>query len=151
MAGRKWTVNSGAVAIAASTVLVPLAVKAPAAVGIVVTSMEVSFSGGGAATEKAILVEYVTWTTDGTGTAATLVNADRQDDGSPATTAKSNYSAAPTGTEVVIRSQLVDGNKGNDSFPGGLRLKAGEVFGVRLTPPAGMTAMNCAVTFGGDE
>ena len=153
MAGRKFAFNSGSVSLAAAANIVPLAVKAPAAVGIVLTAIEVSFEGGGAATEKAVTVEYVTWTTDGTGSASvTAVNADRQDDGSPATTAQKGYTGTPpSGGEVIIRSEYVDANKGNDSFPGAIRLKAGEVFGVRLIAPAGLTTVNAKVFIGGDE
>jgi hypothetical protein len=153
MAGSKFAFNSGAVSLAASANIVPLAVKAPATVGIVLTAIEVSFEGGGAATEKAVTVEYVTWTTDGTGSASvTVAKADRQDDNTPATTAQKNYtSSPPTGSESIIRSEYVDANKGNDSFPGAIRLKAGEVFGVRLIAPSGLTTTNVRVFIGGDE
>lgn len=151
MAGRKFVANTGAVSLAASTTLVVIGVVAPSTNGLVLTAMEVSFQGGGAATEKSVLVEYCTWTSDGTGTALTVANADRQDDNSPATVAKKAYSAAPSGGEVVLRTMYVDGNKGNDSFPGAIRLKQGEVFGIRLTSAAGLTTTNVNAFVGGDE
>lgn len=151
MAGLKFVANTGAVSLAASTTLVVIGVVAPSTHGIVLTAMEVSFQGGGAATEKAVLVEYCTWTADGTGTALTVANADRQDDNTPSTVAKKAYSAAPSGSEVVLRTMHVDGNKGNDSFPGAIRLKRGEVFGIRLTSAAGLTTMNVNAFVGGDE
>jgi len=151
MAGTKFIINTGSVSLAASTTLVLVGVVAPATNGVVLTAMEVSFQGGGSATEKAVMVEYCTWTTDGTGTAATVTKADRQDDNDPVTTAKKNYSAAPSGTEVVLRTMFVDANKGNDSFPGAIRLKRGEVFGIRLTSIAGLTTTNVNAFVGGDE
>ena len=150
MAGRKFTVKSGAVAIGASITKTILAVTAPSTHGIILTSMEVSFELA-AATDRGYTVEYVTWTTDGTGTAVTADNADRQDDGSPTLTAKKNYTVEPTIGEIVIRSGYVVGDKGNDSFPGGLRLKASETFGVRIIAPATPAGNNVRVTFGGDE
>jgi len=151
MAGRKFTVKSGAVTLLASTTRTILAVTAPSTHGLILTSMEVSFEVA-AATDRGYTVEYVTWTTDGTGTAVTAIdNADRQDDGSPTFTAKKNYTVEPTIGEIVIRSGYVGGDKGNDSFPGGLRLKASETFGVRIIAPATPASNNVRVTFGGDE
>lgn len=151
MAGRKFIANTGPVQLAASTTLTVVGVIAPATCGIVLTAMEISFEGGGAATEKAVKVEYCTWSADGTGTSITVSNADRQDDGSPGTTAKKNYSGAPSTGEIVLRTEYVDANKGNDSFPGAIRLKAGEIFGIRVTGPAGLTTTNVNVFIGGDE
>lgn len=153
MAGRKFVFNTGNVSLASGVTLTLIGVKAPAANGLVLTAMEVFFEGGGAATEKSVLVEYVTWTTDGTGASSvTAVNANRQDDGSPAATAQQNYTGSPpSGSEVVLRKARVDGNKGNDSFPGAIVLKAGEVFGIRLTAPGTFTTMNVSAFVGGDE
>lgn len=160
MAGRKWIVDSGAISITAGATQVILGVKAPATTGLIISAAQISFEGGGAATEKAIKVEYCTWTTDGTGTGlATPKNANRQDDGSPALTAQYNYTSTsasgsegrPSVGENVLRPSFVDGNKGNDSFPGGLVIKAGEVFGIRVTCPAGLTATRCIAWIGGDE
>lgn len=151
MAGRKFSVNTGPVAIAASATKTIVGVIAPATHGIILTAMGISFEGGGAATEKAVRVDYVTWTGDGTGTPVTPLNANRQDDSVPSTTAKSNYTTPPSGNEVIIRSEYVDANKGNDTFPGGIVLKAGEVFGIRITSASGITTTNVMAFVGGDE
>jgi hypothetical protein len=152
MAGRKFALNTGPVSLAASATVYLVGVKAPTTHGIILTAMEVSFEGaGGAATEKAVKIEYCTGTTDGTGTLLTVVNADRQDDGSPATTSQKAYSIAPSGSEIVIRTKYTDANKTDDSFPGAIRLKAGEVFYIRLTAPAGLTTVNASAFVGGDE
>lgn len=152
MAGRKFALNTGAVSLAGSQTVHLVGVKSPSTHGIILTAMEVSFEGaGGAATEKAVKIEYCTCDTDGTGTAVTVVNADRQDDGSPATTAKQAYTVAPSGNVVVIRTKYTDANKADDSFPGAIRLKANEVFFIRLTAPAGLTTVNAAAFVGGDE
>lgn len=128
-----------------------LAVKAPSTHGILVSLAEVEFEGAAAANDKAVTLKYCTCTTDGTGTSAVPTNADRQDDGSPATTAQSNYSAEPTGSIVVLRDIYVDANKGNDSFPGAIRLKANEVFFIQSIGPAGLTTVNAKATIGFDE
>ena len=151
MSGRKAIVNSGAVSVAASATKTLLAVKAPSTHGIVVTLAEVEFEGAAAANDKAVTLKYCTCTTDGTGTTATPINADRQDDGSPATTGKSNYSAEPTGSISVLRDIYVDPNKGNDSFPGAIRLKADELFFIQSVGPAGLTTVNAKATIGFDE
>lgn len=150
MAGRKFSVNASA-STAASTTKTILAVKAPAAAGIVLTAMEVSFQGANAATDGGVTVEYYTCTTDGTGTAATINNADRQDDNSAGTTGQYNYTVEPSGSVVVIRSVYVDANKGNDSFPGSIRLKQGEVFGIRTVGPGTLTTVTTKAFIGGDE
>jgi len=153
MAGRKIVVNTGPVSLAASTTLVLVAIKAPATNGLVVTAMEVAFEGGGASTEKAVRVEYVTWTTDGTGTVSNVLNANRQDDNLPTATAQQNYGALtpPTGTERILRSMFVDANKGNDSFPGAIVIMRNEVFGIRIISVAGLTTTNVTAFVGGDE
>jgi hypothetical protein len=53
-------------------------------------------------------IEAVTWTSDGTGTAYTPkpYNGDAQLLTTPATTAKVNYTVAPTGTITVIRTWI---------------------------------------------
>jgi len=152
MAGRKFALNTGAISLTASGTVHLVGVKAPSTHGIVLTAMEVSFEGaGGASTERAVKIEYCTCTTDGTGTAVTVNNADRQDDGTPATIAKQGYTVAPSGSVVVIRTKYTDANKTDDSFPGALRLKADEVFFIRLTAPVGLTTVNVAAFIGGDE
>jgi hypothetical protein len=153
MSGRKIAINTPAVSHASGTTLYLCTVKAPDAVGIVLTAMEVSFEGGGTASDRGVKVEYCIWTTDGTGTGSiTVSNADRQDDGSPATTAQYGlFSVAPSGFEIVLRKVYVDTIKGNDSFPGAIRLKAGEVFGIRLTNTALTASINATAFIGGDE
>jgi hypothetical protein len=151
MSGRKAIVNSGAVSVVASATKTLLAIKAPATHGIIATLAEVEFEGAAAANDKAITLKYCTCTTDGTGTTLTLANADRQDDSLPGTTAKKDYSAEPTGDIVVLRDIYVDGNKGNDSFPGAIRLKANEVFFIQSVAPSGITTVNAKATIGFDE
>jgi len=151
MAGRKFCLNTGPVSLAASATVHLVGVKAPSTHGIVLTAIELSFEGTGAGTEKAVRVDYCTCTTDGTGTTTAVGNADRQDDGSPATTAKRAYTVAPSGSEVIIRTKYVDANKTDDAFPGSIRLKADEVFFIRLIGPAGLTTLNASAFIGGDE
>lgn len=153
MAGRNIIVNSGVVAISAGNTVVAQTITAPANFNVYIKVASVSLEGANAATEKGVLVEYVRWTADGAGgTANSPVNADAQDDGSAQTTGKRNYtSSLPSTGEVVLKAGYVDANKGEDSVPIMYRLKAGELFGVRITGPSGLTNTNARVFIGAEE
>jgi phage baseplate assembly protein gpV len=157
MAGRNITVNSGAISVSAGNTVVTQAVIASSTTGVYIKAVRTTFEGANAATEKGVLIEYCRWTADGSGGttnsgAFALVNADAQDDGSPITTAKRNYTAnLPSTGEQVLHASYCDANKGEDSMPIVYRLKQGEIFGVRITGPSGLTTTNARTFIGAEE
>lgn len=97
-----YTAEVGAaVALAAGTAKVVLAVIAPAQFGIDLVGFRLGFDGVTAANAP-VVVEIVTFTTDGTGTGGTVVQAYGRSITAGFTT-KYNYSADPTVPTLVDR------------------------------------------------
>jgi hypothetical protein len=100
---RDYSVDSGAIAITAGTALYMLGVKTASTCPIDIIGI---IFGGDSQNAGSMKVEAVTWTSDGTGTSYTPkpYNGDAQLLTTPTTTAKVNYTVAPTGTITVIRT-----------------------------------------------
>jgi hypothetical protein len=145
MAKAGYTASTeGAVALAASTAKTVLAVIAPAQFGIDLQGIKLAFDG---VTSSAVpaLVELVRYTSDGTGTSATV----DQVYGPTVTagfTAKKNYSAEPTGATSIDEWLLTpDGGTLFERFPLGQTpdTAVSVVIGIRVTAPA---VVNCRAT-----
>jgi hypothetical protein len=101
--------TGAAVSLSAATAKTVLSVIAPAQFGVDLIGYEVGFEGVTAADEP-VLIELVSFTTDGTGTSGTVV----QNYGRSITagfTTKYNYSAEPT-TATVLKSFPLTPNGG---------------------------------------
>jgi hypothetical protein len=103
--------TGAAVALAASTAKTVLTVIAPASFGVDLIGFEVSFDGVTAANIP-VLVEVVSYTTDGTGTAGT-VNQVYGRTITPGFTTKYNYSAEPSGTVTSLYRNTITPNGGS--------------------------------------
>jgi hypothetical protein len=137
-----------AVALVAATPKTVLAVITPATFGLDLTRLRIGFDGV-TATDKAVLVELVSFTADGTGTAGVVT----QTSGRAITagfTSKYNYSIEPTTPTVYDRWSLtpiggtVVYDLGSDSpdFP------VSTVVGIRLTAPTSAVNANVTAWFG---
>jgi hypothetical protein len=129
-------VTEGEVSLLAATAKTVLAVIAPAQFGIDLKGFSVSFDGVTAANEP-VLIEVVKFTTDGTGTAATV----QQLYGRTITagfTAKRDYSAEPT-VPTVLDELSLDPNKGTFYYdvPLGesIDTAVSELIGLRMNAP----------------
>jgi len=137
-----------AVALVGATPKTVLAVIAPASFGIDLLGYEIGFDGV-TATDKAVLVEIVKYTADGTGTAGTVV----QNYGRTITagfTTKYNYSAEPTGGVVLSRKSLTPiGGLIIERFPEGQTFDCAvsELIGLRLTAPTNAVNANPTMFF----
>jgi hypothetical protein len=130
-----------AVALSAGVAKTVLSVIAPAQFGVDLTKYRLSFDGV-TASAVPVVVELVTWTTDGTGTAGTVV----QVYGRPITagfTTKYNYSAEPTTPTLVDRFSLTpNGGTVVYDFPLGTSpdTAVSNLIGIRCNAPAAVNA-----------
>jgi hypothetical protein len=100
-----YTAEVGAaVALAPATAKTVLSVIAPAQFGVDLVGFRLGFDGVTAANTP-VVVEIVTWTTDGTGTAGTVVQAYGRSITAGFTT-KYNYTVEPTTPTAVDRYSL---------------------------------------------
>jgi hypothetical protein len=106
--------TGAAVALAAATAKSVLSVIAPAQFGVDLKKVRVAFDGV-TATAVAVLVEVVSFTTDGTGTGGT-VNQVYGRSITAGFTSKYNYSVEPTTATVLDQVPLLDPNKGLYSY-----------------------------------
>ena len=93
-----------AVALAPATAKTVLTVIAPAQFGVDLVGFRLGFDGVTAANTP-VVVEIVTWTTDGTGTGGTVVQAYGRSI-TAGFTSKYNYSVEPTTPTLVDRYSL---------------------------------------------
>jgi hypothetical protein len=134
-----------AVALATGVAKTILAAIAPATFGLDWLALELGFDGV-TATDKAILVELMRYTTDGTGTAATVaqVAGPRITAGF---TAKYNYSAEPTVGTVLDRWSLtpIGGTGLIDFGDKSYDCDLTQLLGVRLTAPTNTVNANATM------
>jgi hypothetical protein len=144
-----YTAPVGAdVALVATTPKTVLAVIAPATFGIDMVGFEVTMDGV-TATDKAVRVELVSYTADGTGTAGTIV----QSAGRAIVTgftSKYNYSVEPTGPAVYDRWTLtpIGGTLFRDWGDRGPDTGVSTLFGLRCTAPTSAVNVNATMWFG---
>lgn len=139
-----------AVALVAATPKSVLGVIAPAAFGIDLTRLRIGFDGV-TATDKAVLIELVRFTTDGTGTAGTIAQTSGRVLTTPtAFTTKYNYTVEPTGATVLDRWSLTPqggivvydfGNDGPDS-------DTAQLLVLRCTAPTSAVNVNATMWVG---
>lgn len=134
------------VALVAATAKTILGVITPAQFGIDLVRCELGFDSV-TATDKAVTVEFVAYTADGTGTAGTMV----QTSGRAITTgftSKYNYSVEPTGGSVLARYSVtpIGGTivlDFGDRSP--IDTNVSVVLGLRLTSPTGTPNANATL------
>jgi len=134
-----------AVALVGATAKTVLSVICPAQFGADVQGYEIGFDGV-TSTDKAVVVELVAYTADGTGTAGTI----NQVYGRTITagfTSKYNYTVEPTGGTVISRKSLTPiGGLIVWQFPYGQTpdTPVSAILGMRLTAPT--SAVNANAT-----
>jgi hypothetical protein len=133
-----YTAEVGAaVALAAATAKTVLSVIAPAQFGVDLLKYRIGFDGV-TASAVPVVVELVTWTTDGTGTAGTVVQAYGRSITAGFTT-KYNYTVEPTTPTLVDRFTLTpNGGLLVYDFPFGTTpdTAVSNLIGIRCTAPA---------------
>jgi hypothetical protein len=138
MAKAGYTAEVGApVALSAGVAKTVLSVVAPAQFGVDLIKYRIGFDGV-TASAIPVLVELVTWTTDGTGTAGTVVQVYGRSITAGFTT-KYNYSAEPTTPTLVDRFTLTpNGGTLVYDFPLGTSpdTAVSNLIGIRCTAPA---------------
>jgi hypothetical protein len=138
MAKAGYTAEVGAaVALAAATAKTVLSVIAPAQFGVDLIKYRISFDGV-TASAVPVLVELVTWTTDGTGTSGTIVQVYGRSITAGFTT-KYNYSVEPTTPTLVERYSITpNGGTVLYDFPLGTSpdTAVSNLIGIRCTAPA---------------
>lgn len=142
MAKAGYTAEVGApVALVAATAKTILSVIAPAQFGVDLIKYRVSFDGV-TASAIPVLVELVTWTTDGTGTSGTMVQVYGRSITAGFTT-KYNYSVEPTTPTLVERYSITpNGGAVLYDFPLGTSpdTAVSNLIGIRCTAPAAVNA-----------
>jgi hypothetical protein len=126
-----------AVALSAGVAKTVLSVIAPAQFGVDLIKYRIGFDGV-TASAVPVLVELVTWTTDGTGTSGTVVQVYGRSITAGFTT-KYNYSAEPTTPTLVDRFSLTpNGGTIVYDFPLGTSpdTAVSNLIGIRCTAPA---------------
>lgn len=138
MAKAGYSAEVGApVALVAATAKTVLSVIAPAQFGVDLIKYRVGFDGV-TASAIPVVVELVTWTTDGTGTSGTVVQTYGRSITAGFTT-KYNYSAEPTTPTLVDRYTLTpNGGLVVYDFPFGTSpdTAVSNLIGIRCTAPA---------------
>lgn len=136
-----------AVALVAATAKTVLSVVAPAQFGIDLLGFEVSFDGV-TSTDKAVLIELVSYTADGTGTAGTIVQESGRAITTGATT-KYSYSAEPTGASVYHRWTVtpIGGTFVYDFGDRSPDTAVSTLLGLRLTAPTSAVNVNATMRF----
>lgn len=138
MAQTMYSAEVGApVALVAATAKTVLSVIAPAQFGVDLRKYRLGFDGV-TASAIPVVVELVTWTTDGTGTAGTVVQTSGRSITAGFTT-KYNYSAEPTTPTLVDRFTLTpNGGTIVYDFPYGDSpdTAVSNLIGIRCTAPA---------------
>jgi hypothetical protein len=138
MAKAGYTAEVGAaVALSAGVAKTVLSVIAPAQFGVDLIKYRIGFDGV-TASAIPVVVELVTWTTDGTGTAGTVVQVYGRSITAGFTT-KYNYSAEPTTPTLVDRFTLTpNGGTLVYDFPLGTSpdTAVSNLIGIRCTAPA---------------
>lgn len=133
-----YTAEVGAaVALVAATAKTVLSVIAPAQFGVDLTKIRVGFDGV-TASAIPVVVELVSYTTDGTGTAGTVNQAYGRSI-TPGFTTKYNYSVEPTSPTPIDRWTLTpNGGLVIYDFPLGSTpdTAVSNLFGLRCTAPA---------------
>jgi hypothetical protein len=138
MAQTMYSAEVGAaVALVAATAKTVLSVIAPAQFGVDLRKYRIGFDGV-TASAIPVVVEIVTWTTDGTGTAGTVVQTSGRSITAGFTT-KYNYSVEPTTPTLVDRFTLTpNGGTVIYDFPYGDSpdTAVSNLIGLRCTAPA---------------
>lgn len=135
-----------AVTLVAATAKTILSVIAPAQFGADLLQFEIGFDGI-TATDKAVAVELVRYTADGTGTPGTIA----QQSGRVITagfTTKYNYTVEPTGATVIRRWSLTPIG-GTVLFDFGDRTPdcdVSQLLGIRCTAPTNPVNVNATMT-----
>lgn len=126
-----------AVALAAATAKTVLSVIAPAQFGVDLLKYRIGFDGV-TASAVPVVVELVTWTTDGTGTGGT-VNQVYGRSITAGFTTKYNYTVEPTTPTLIDRFTLTpNGGLVVYDFPAGTTpdTAVSNLIGIRCTAPA---------------
>jgi hypothetical protein len=130
--------TGAAVALAAATAKTVLSVIAPAQFGVDLTKFRLGFDGV-TASAVPVLVELVSFTTDGTGTSGTVAQAYGTVI-TPGFTTKYSYSVEPTGSPTVIDHWTLTPNGGLVIYDWPLgtspNTAVSQLFGLRCTAPA---------------
>lgn len=138
MAKAGYTAEVGAaVALVAATAKTVLSVIAPAQFGVDLIKYRIGFDGV-TASAIPVVVELVTWTTDGTGTGGTVVQVYGRSITAGFTT-KYNYSVEPTTPTLIDRFTLTpNGGALIYDFPLGTSpdTAVSNLIGIRCTAPA---------------
>jgi hypothetical protein len=138
MAQTMYSAEVGAaVALSAATAKTVLSVIAPAQFGVDLRKYRIGFDGV-TASAIPVVVEIVTWTTDGTGTGGTVVQTSGRSITAGFTT-KYNYSAEPTTPTLIDRFTLTpNGGTIVYDFPYGDSpdTAVSNLIGIRCTAPA---------------
>jgi hypothetical protein len=133
-----------AVALVAATPKTVLAVIAPAQFGIDARKLRVGFDGI-TATDKAVLVELVAYTADGTGTPGTIAQVSGRSI-TAGFTSKYNYSIEPTGATVYDRWTLTPiGGTAIIDLGDEYDVAASGLLGVRCTAPTSAVNVNATL------
>lgn len=99
-----YTLDAPNIALTAATALYMAGLATSSSVDC---DLERAFFSGDSTSAGTLKVELVTWTSDGTGTAYTLKKRNAASQGRAAvTTAKTDYTVAPTGTITVLETKL---------------------------------------------
>lgn len=139
---RKYSVTTGSVALAAATAKTVVEISTGAGVLVEIIQLDITFNGV-TATAVPVTVDFIRATT-GVGTAFTPVPVGKER-GVAQCTAKINDTTEPTAV-TVLGSIFVPPTSGlvGYQFPLGREiysLVASEMFGIRLTAPAAVTAL----------
>lgn len=130
--------TGAAVALVAATAKSVLSVIAPAQFGVDLTKFRIGFDGV-TASAVPVLVELVSFTTDGTGTSGTVAQAYGTVI-TPGFTTKYNYSVEPTGSPTVIDHWTLTPNGGLVIYDWPLgtspNTAVSQLFALRCTAPA---------------
>lgn len=143
-----YTAEVGAaVALVAATAKTVLSVIAPAQFGVDLIKYRIGFDGV-TASAIPVVVELVTWTTDGTGTGGTVVQVYGRTITAGFTT-KYNYSVEPTTPTLVDRYSITpNGGTVLYDFPLGTSpdTAVSNLIGIRCTAPAAVN-VNASMWF----
>ncbi len=145
MPSRTYSVVAGSTALVAATAKTAIELATGATITNNIVQYSVSFNGA-PGTAVPVTVEWITYTTTGTGTAYTPNKISSPPGPASVTTAKVNMTAEGTGSITVIDSQFVPPTSGVAyQFPLGreIAMGASAFLGLRLTAPV---AVNYLVT-----
>ncbi len=135
MSGLGFTCTTPEVTVAAAATDTVLGILAATNQGIHIQKVKLGFKGV-VVTNEPVTVEFIRFTSDGTGTAITEVKSDSDAGETIQSAAKHTYTVEPTGT-VVLESFTIHPQGGfieNMPIERPIHVHGGEGWGIRITP-----------------